>query len=1468
MIIHCAIKDCWHNLNTRFGRLFFLLYVTLPSFSLAQVTADFNFTLNNNCAPAQVVFTNNSSGQTQSEWDFGNGNVVVNNELTVYQVYLTAGDYTVTLSVTNGAGQDEISHTVTISEGPEAGFDVDFEDACVPGILHFTDASVPGDAAITGWSWDFRNGILRSGQNQVVNYLETGTYDILLTVTDANNCTDFIEKQDYIHIYPQPQTGFTPEALLSCTIPSAIDLDNTTSSSVPLDYYWDYGNGDTDTTIDGQTTYYATGDYMVQLTVSNDAGCYGVHSEEISIQENITTSFVAYQGGEQIEENDIVCPGTITLINTTGVAADLTWELGHGNLLSGDTVNYELTQAGAFSILLRSSTNSPCVNNSSLNFTIDNVKADFEITSDITCNFPLTVEFNNLSENASVYIWNMAQGHTSLRENPEITIQNIYTRGDYHIIDNIYYYVNRLVVVSPNGCRDTAFKNLEFIHPDARGLVVDENRGCIPLEVNFYDKSDPTDISSRTWLFDDGSAVTTTTRETSHTYMGAGEYNVRLVLTDNKNCRDTSDIFLIEAGDVLSPDFSFTPQMLCYNDAIHFTDETPGDENIDYWHYSSTANIHTECEGVADPDATIHATEVGYHDITLTVDYNGCFSSHTKENAVYIRGPVASFRDSATCEVPLTYYFKGDIDLATDISWNYGDSYSTVGNENVNHTYGGDGDYNVVLTTSNDTTGCTHVYEREIYARTISAAFSMETPDICVGDEQTYNGSASSGYINECSEAGFAWFFDYNTVPYLSYKPTRQFAYGERGAHNVTLVVKDINGCVDSATAVVNVHQPEPDFEVDVTSGCVPQLNVKFTNTSTDPTITSYRFVFGDGNFVWDTPEYTYSYLTSESVTYNAGIVAFDAFNCSNNLYTEISLWKPDASFTASDETICAGDVVTFNPTESDPDHIYWKFGSNPYTEGPATHTFNTRGLYNVGLVVEKNTCRDTVLMADLIHVEEADASFITSDTILSCYPQTITFTHTAAADPAVSGVWNFGDGNMSDAYVNPVSFSYSYPGTFYPSLQIETANGCTDSKNMEVVVNGPYATVSVDDDAPCVGDTITFTMANAQDVYDFQWDFGDGSTSKLAEADHAYQSVNDYIVSLIIADINGCIPPFITREINVEYANVDFELTDSSGTFCTGDFIQVLNSSEAEFYFWRVNGVFASGRRIPGNLSDYTIEGENYISLEARSPGGCNDVDSVRVLVYPVPTLSVSDDQTICGGQSVQLQAITDGAEEIQWVPTELVDEENSLNTVVQPLETTTYTIHVANGFGCANHASVTVFVQPYPEIYRSPITEDTVLYLGDEIPLLVNSSNESHYTWTPGEFLSCDTCTTVIASPNKDITYYAVITDGCYENTEQFTIYVIDPYIISVPDVFTPNNDGVNDIIYVRGQGIQELIEFRIYNRWGNMVYMSNDINDGWDGYYKGKLQNTDIYTYVVRIITERGREIEQKGTFHLLH
>ena len=141
--------------------------------------------------------------------------------------------------------------------------------------------------------------------------------------------------------------------------------------------------------------------------------------------------------------------------------------------------------------------------------------------------------------------------------------------------------------------------------------------------------------------------------------------------------------------------------------------------------------------------------------------------------------------------------------------------------------------------------------------------------------------------------------------------------------------------------------------------------------------------------------------------------------------------------------------------------------------------------------------------------------------------------------------------------------------------------------------------------------------------------------------------------------------------------------------------------------------------------------------------------------------------------------------------------------------------------------------------------------------------------YVWTPELGLSCADCFDPIAQPLDTTSYIFEIINpfGCFPFKDTVQVDVLVDFSLELPQAFTPNGDGLNDTIFVRGWGLKELLQFQIFNRWGEMVYESSDLNEGWDGTFKGEPQPNETYVYFVRVLTFGDKILFKKGNFKII-
>jgi len=246
----------------------------LPSALRAQVSADFTANATSGCSPLTVQFAQQATGgATTFQWDFGNGNT--SNLPNPGVIYVNPGTYTVTLTVSDGTDNATETKTgyITVFADPTADFDLNPMGGCAPLTVTPNDLSVPGDGNIVDWTWDFGDGTVLTGPNPAHTYTVPGTYDVSLSVTDANGCRDDQLRPDLVSVTdgPSATVDFTLPTL--CQLPYTVDFTANVTGTGPFAYVWNFGDGGSSTQANPSHSYAAPGTYTVELVVSDAGGC-------------------------------------------------------------------------------------------------------------------------------------------------------------------------------------------------------------------------------------------------------------------------------------------------------------------------------------------------------------------------------------------------------------------------------------------------------------------------------------------------------------------------------------------------------------------------------------------------------------------------------------------------------------------------------------------------------------------------------------------------------------------------------------------------------------------------------------------------------------------------------------------------------------------------------------------------------------------------------------------------------------------------------------------------------------------------------------------------------------------------------------------------------------------------------------------------------------------------------------------
>ncbi|HEV7782704.1 MAG TPA: gliding motility-associated C-terminal domain-containing protein, partial [Chitinophagaceae bacterium] len=303
---------------------------------------------------------------------------------------------------------------------------------------------------------------------------------------------------------------------------------------------------------------------------------------------------------------------------------------------------------------------------------------------------------------------------------------------------------------------------------------------------------------------------------------------------------------------------------------------------------------------------------------------------------------------------------------------------------------------------------------------------------------------------------------------------------------------------------------------------------------------------------------------------------------------------------------------------------------------------------------------------------------------------------------------------------------------------------------------------------------------------------------------------------------------------------------------------------SNATIYSWTpVTGL--SSPVISNPVANPRLTTEYYLTATL---GRCTTYDTVIVTVNAAPVPDAGPDGDICYGQSYTLTG--SGGVQYSWTPAIYLDIPSVINPVATPTKTTTYSLSVIDAIGCHSLVidQVKVIVSKPIRIYTFPF--DTVAHAGAQFELLAASEAIS-YTWTPVAGLSNPNIANPVVTVGNigdEISYevVGVTAEGC-KGEGYVRIRVYKGPEIYVPTAFTPNNDGKNDKFTPFPVGIKSYNYFRVFNRWGQPVFSTTRLNDGWDGKLGGRDQPAGTYVWMIEGTTKENKIITKKGSVTLI-
>jgi gliding motility-associated-like protein len=523
------------------------------------------------------------------------------------------------------------------------------------------------------------------------------------------------------------------------------------------------------------------------------------------------------------------------------------------------------------------------------------------------------------------------------------------------------------------------------------------------------------------------------------------------------------------------------------------------------------------------------------------------------------------------------------------------------------------------------------------------------------------------------------------------------------------------------------------------------------------------------------------------------------------------------------------------------------------------SYTFTDTGMFKIKLVINKGLeCSDS--MSSKARVYPGQVTDYNYKGVCLGKPTLFTSIASTVYGQIDKWDWDFGeniDGTDGSAQKNP-SFQYAAMGFKKAQLVVHTTTGCMDTVYKTInIVDKPPMVLGFKDSLICVNDKLMLS-ATAPGGGNFSWVPAYNISGANSSAPIVTPAITTtYFVTL---DDNGC----VNRDsVKVRVTDRVFLKAMNDTTICQGDTVQLKLESDGFTYSW--TNITPQDAALPNPT---TIINSTTLYEVTAFIGGCFAKDQVHITTIPYPHVNAGADTIICYNTPAQLSGNTD-ASKVSWSPTAGVSASNIINPVARPKQNTNYVLTVYDTKGCPKPSRDTVFVKVLPPIH--PFAgRDTAVVIGQ--PLQLNATGGIAYRWSPAFHLSATDTSSPVAvynSPSEGLKYKVLIYNeaGCADSAYvSVKVFATQP-LIFIPTAFTPNGDGRNDKIKPVAAGIRKIEYFNIYNRWGQLVFTTQNSNNGWDGSIGGEVQNTGVFVWLVKAIDYTGKPYFQKGTITLI-
>lgn len=559
----------------------------------------------------------------------------------------------------------------------------------------------------------------------------------------------------------------------------------------------------------------------------------------------------------------------------------------------------------------------------------------------------------------------------------------------------------------------------------------------------------------------------------------------------------------------------------------------------------------------------------------------------------------------------------------------------------------------------------------------------------------------------------------------------------------------------------------------------------------------------------------------------------------------------------------CDGFTLSFsnNASSANIQTWFWDFGvpgiDTDYDTSPTpSFTYPDTGVYTIKFVVNKGlACSDSATAKVKVF-----PGFFPDFTVAGqCKNTPIQFSDATTATYGVPDKWWWNFGNLStlaDTAITPTAtYTYSTAGNYTVQLYVRSSKGCSDTVTKTITVVDRAQFGLTNDTLICSIDTL---QLNATGNGSFVWS-PNYNISSLSGASPLVSPDVPFTYHVTFTDPFGCVGNDSVRVDVKNFVTLD---AGNDTTICLTDAITLRPNSDGLYYHWQPAATL-NNPAVKNPLARPLSNTHYYV---VASIGKCTASDSVMVAVVPYPTIAVSNDTAICYGDNAQLSAT--GGASYAWLPASYLNNPFIANPVsTKPPASIRYLVYVRDTLGCPKPSVDTVLVKVYPPIMANAGPRDTSVVEGE--PLQLSGSGGAFYKWEPPLFLTNSGTSNPVSLPQNNIEYVLTVSNeaGCVgTDTILVKLYFVTPDFY-IPNAFSPNGDGKNDVFRPILLGMKSLDRFAVYNRWGQMLFSTTTIGHGWDGTFAGKGQDAATFVWYIEGVDYKNNRIRKRGTVVLI-